>query len=134
MSNQENGNGMEAQPEVSTDTTVAPTPKPKRKRVKKVLKKVKAKAAKAKKTTTRTVNPETVDEFGLRKGSIKSKAAAMYASAKGATLAEVKAKLGSVQYNVLKQLEERGYKLTAEEEVNKKTGRTASRFRLKAKK
>jgi outer membrane biosynthesis protein TonB len=101
----------------------------------KPAKKAKAKSAKAAKPKKpRQVNPETVDEFGLRKGSIKSKAAAMYSRKEGATLAEVKSKLGSVQYNVIKQLVAKGHKLRTVEEVNKKSGRKASRFHLSAKK
>lgn len=101
--------------------------------------KAKAKAAKpapkakAKAKKAREVNPAMVDAFGLRKGSIKSKAAALYARADGATLAEVKKVVGSVQYNVLKQLEEKGYKLKRVEETSKKSGRTTNRFFLKAK-
>ena len=44
------------------------------------------------------------DQFGFREGSLKSKAAAMYASPKGATLAEVKASTGSNQLNLLTEL------------------------------
>lgn len=47
------------------------------------------------------------DQFGFRGGSLKSQAAAMYASKKGATLAEVKAALNSSQFNVLHELEGR---------------------------
>ncbi len=47
------------------------------------------------------------DQFGFRSGSLKSKAAAMYASKKGATLAEVKAALNSSQFNLLTELEAR---------------------------
>lgn len=141
MLNIDNGNGVDTA--LATDPTpTAPAPEPKAKRPKAKAKPAAKKAApkKAKsaqpkaKAKPRQANPDTVDEFGLRKGSIKSKAAAMYASAKGATLAEVKAKLGSIQYNVLKQLRDKGFKVTETEEVNKKTGRKASRFNLKPKK
>jgi hypothetical protein len=97
-----------------TELTVEqPTPdkpaKPKRKpakkakgKAKKVVKakpKVKAKANRA----PRTRDPGKLDAFGFRKGSIKSQAAAMYQA--GATLFDVKEKLGSVQFNVLTEIE-----------------------------
>ncbi len=142
MINIDNGNGVDTA--LTTDPTPpAPPaePKPAKKRAKakakpakKAAPKAKAKAKTKAKAKARQVNPDTVDDFGLRKGSIKSKAAAMYASAKGATLAEVKAKLGSVQYNVLKQLRDKGFKVKETEEVSKKTRRTSSRFFLSAKK
>ncbi len=60
---------------------------------------------------TRTADPAKQDQFGLRKGSIKSRAAAMYASKKGATLNEVKEALDSTQFNVLTELEGKGFKI-----------------------
>lgn len=84
----------------------------------------KAKAAKAK---TSTVDK---DQFGFRKGSAKSEAAAMYARKSGATLGEVKAKLGSVQLNVLVGLEAEGYKVTKVKE-ERKGQRPATRYFLK---
>ncbi len=75
--------------------------------------KAKAKPARvAKARKPRTVDPAKQDQFGLRKGSIKSRAAAMYASKKGATLNEVKEALDSTQFNVLTELEEKGFKVT----------------------
>lgn len=91
-------------------------------KVKKPLKK-----AKAKKETT------PLDDFGFRKGTIRSKAAAMYSSAKGATIMEVKAKLGSVQYNMLINLEQNGFKLVRKE-IDGLGNRPATRFFLHAKK
>jgi hypothetical protein len=80
--------------------TTRTTKKPiKGKAVTKPAKAVKAKAA------------VTADVFGFRTGSMKSKAAAMYSSKKGATLEEVKTSLGSVQLNLLKDLEQRGFKV-----------------------
>tara|TARA_R110000868_G_scaffold279441_1_gene539473 strand:- start:502 stop:1086 length:585 start_codon:yes stop_codon:yes gene_type:complete len=52
-----------------------------------------------------------LDDFGFREGSVKSSAAAMYASKRGATLNEVKDKVGSIQLNLLKALEEKGHKV-----------------------
>lgn len=69
------------------------------------------------------------DQFGLRKGSIKSKAAAMYARKNGATLNEVKEALGSVQLNVLNSLEEAGHKVE-KEKVERKGQRPVTRYRL----
>jgi len=54
--------------------------------------------------------PATRDKFGLTKGTNTQKAASMFR--KGATMAEVKAKTGSNQYNVLKWLERQGHKIT----------------------
>ena len=59
------------------------------------------------KTTKKTA---TKDSFGLRKGSNTQKAATMFT--KGATMADVKAKTGSNQYNVLKWLEKQGHQIT----------------------
>lgn len=59
----------------------------------------------------RTVDVAKLDQFGLRLHSKKSKAAAMYASKRGATLEETKKATGSVQYNVLSELESKGHKI-----------------------
>lgn len=59
----------------------------------------------------RTFDPDKLDQFGFRLGSKKSKAAAMYGSKNGATLAETKKALKSTQYNVLTELESKGYKI-----------------------
>jgi cytoskeletal protein RodZ len=83
----------------------------------------KAKAGKAKATVTEK------DQYGLRKGSTKSLAAAMYARKSGATLTEVKDKLGSVQLNVLVALETEGYKVEREKE-ERKGARPVTRYRL----
>lgn len=70
------------------------------------------KAAKARKA--RTINPAKLDQFGFRKGSIKSRAAAMYASKQGATLRGVRDKVGSNQFNLITELEGKGFKFTRE--------------------
>ena len=54
--------------------------------------------------------PATRDSFGLTKGSNTQKAASMFT--KGSTMADVKAKTGSNQYNCLKWLEKQGHKIT----------------------
>src|SRR6516162_5548017 len=94
-----------------------------------VMGKTKAKApVKAK----RNRDPAKLDEYGYRKGSIRSKAAHLYASKKGATLAEVKAKLGTVtQYNVLTELQKRGFELRRKAERNR-DGRDVTRFFISA--
>ena len=69
-----------------------------------------AKAPKANKAPAKPRKaPKPKDEFGYREGSMKSQAAALYAAKHGATLEEVKEKLGSIQLNVLKELESKGH-------------------------
>lgn len=130
------GNGVDT----AAEETDAPAPakkaksKPKAKAAKPAAKKAKAAAKPVKgKAKRRDINPDLVDAYGFRKGTIKSKAAAMYARKDGATLAEVKKALGSVQYNVIKQLEEKGFKIRRSEVDNRATGRTATKFMLAAK-
>lgn len=100
--------------------------KPTGKAAKAAAKPAKAKAAKPVKRT-----PVDADEFGYRKGSMKSRAAAMYAAKRGATLAEVKEKLGSVQLNVLTELEAKGFKVTKSKEAGD-GARQVTRYRLQA--
>ena len=88
---------------------------------------VKAKAKKAE----RQRDPAKLDQWSFRKGSIKSKAAAMYAKAKGATLAEVKEEVGSVQFNLLTELKEAGH--SVEVDQVKANGRLVNRYKLVAK-
>lgn len=71
------------------------------------------------------------DAYGFRKGSAKSKAVAMYARKNGATLAEVKDALGSVQLNVLVALEADGKKVERITE-ERKGQRAVTRYILKA--
>lgn len=86
--------------------------------------KVKAKAPRAQNVP--------VDQFGFRVGSIKSQAAAMYASKRGATLAEVKTKLDSVQLNLLTKLETEGFKVSKVKEDGP-GARQVTRYFLRAK-
>lgn len=73
------------------------------------------------------------DAFGFRKGSSKSEAAAMYARKSGATLDEVKEKVGSVQLNCLVTLEATGnYEVTRKKE-EREGQRPVTRYWLKAK-
>lgn len=76
-------------------------------------------------------DPAKLDQFGYRKGSIRSKAATIYAGKKGATLAEVKEKVGSVQYNLLKEVEKRGHKVRKADEKTR-GGRNVTRYFLTA--
>ncbi len=68
--------------------------------------------------------PVTLDEWGIREGTARSKAVALYARPEGASLAEVKEAVGSVQYNVLTELKEKGHTIT----VSGKRG--AQRYQL----
>lgn len=91
------------------------------------------KAAKGKgKKAERVRDPAKLDAFGFRKDSIKSKAATMYAKGKGATLGEVKEALGSVQFNLLTELTERGHKVD-KAEVKNASGRMVTRYKLHGK-
>ncbi len=92
-----------------------------------------AKPAKAKTRAPRTVDPAKLDQYGLRAGSLKSQAAAMYAAKGGATLGEVTEALQSTQYNVIGMLREKGF--TFDEKKEDGAGhRKVTRYFLKAKK
>lgn len=84
---------------------------------------------KAKAKATRQADPAKLDQFGFRKGTIKSKAAALYAKGKGCTLAEVKEALGSVQFNLLTELEGNGFKVD-KSKAKGDTGRGVTRYKL----
>src|SRR6185312_4299740 len=68
--------------------------------------------ATAKKPTSgpRKANAEP-DTYGFKAGTIKSKAASLYARKNGATVEEVKASTGSLQLNLLKTLTKNGWKV-----------------------
>ena len=89
--------------------------------------KAKAKPGKAK----RQRDPAKLDQFGYRKGTTRSKAAQIYARKKGATLAEVKEVVGSIQFNLLNEQRKRGNKLREVDETNK-NGRAVKRYFLAA--
>lgn len=91
----------------------------------------KGKAAKAAPKAERHRDPAKLDQWGFRKDSIKSRAAAMYAKGKGATLADVKDEVGSVQFNLLRELEEKGFRIDRDE-VKNDTGRVVTRYKLHA--
>ena len=88
---------------------------------------VKAKAPKAK-----AESKVEKDAYGLRKGSAKSKAAALFARKSGATLPEIKEAVGSVQLNVLVGLEAEGYEVIKKKETRNE-GRPLTRYYLKGK-
>lgn len=109
--------------------------KPKAKKAKgkgPVKAKAKAKGSEKSKVAKPKANKE-VDIWGLRKGSAKSKAAAMYARKSGATLAEVKDQIGSIQLNVLTDLQENGY-VVEKEKQQRGDSRPVFRYWLKPKK
>ena len=97
--------------------------------VKKAAKVAKA-APKAKRASKAPKAAVALDAFGLRAGTLKSKAAAMYATKKGATLAEVKAALGSVQYNVLTLLKGKGYQVTITTDAKGDGVKKLNRYKL----
>lgn len=102
---------------------------------KKAAPKATAKPAKGKAkkpVTERQRDPAKLDQWGFRKDSIKSKAAAMYAKGNGATLAQVKEVVGSVQFNLLTELQERGFKIEIDE-IKSAKGRMVNRYKLHAK-
>ena len=91
-------------------------------------------ASKAKGTdkAPRQRDPAKLDGYGFRLGTTKSKAAALYAKGKGATLAEVKAEVGSVQFNLLTELEAAGWAIE-KSEVKNDGGRKVTRYKIRAK-
>jgi hypothetical protein len=92
-----------------------------------------AKPAKDKPKGTCTFDPAKLDQFGLRPGSLKAQAAAMYSAKGGATLTEVKEALQSVQFNVITMLRDKGF--TVDEKQEDGAGhRKVTRYFLKAKK
>lgn len=112
----------------------APKAAPKAKTAPKATAKA-AKAPEKAKAAAKVAKPKAPaaekDAYGFRKGSAKSKAVAMYARKNGATLAEVKEALGSVQLNVLVALEADGKKVERITE-ERKGQRAVTRYILKA--
>ena len=91
-----------------------------------------AKPVKAKAKGERKRDPAKLDQWGFRKDSIKAKAAAIYAKGKGATLQEVKEVVGSIQFNLLKELEEQGHTVDRTD-VKTDKGRVVTRYKLRPK-
>lgn len=77
-----------------------------------------AKAPKAPVKAKRQRDLTNADTFGYTKDCLKSKACIMYSNkkTKGATLAEVREALDSTQFNVLPEVEKRGWKVTRTKE------------------
>ena len=97
--------------------------------------KAKAKAAKTAKAPAKAkakASKVERDAYGFKVGTLKAQAAAMYASKKGATLGEVKAKLDSVQLNLLTKLEAEGFKVSKVKEDGP-GNRKVTRYFLRAK-
>jgi len=74
-----------------------------------------------------------LDAFGLKVGSKKSQAAALYARKGGATLDEVKKAINSPQLNVLAELKEAGFTVETKKEAGA-GAKKITRYFLKAKK
>ena len=91
-----------------------------------------AKPVKAKAKGERKRDPAKLDQWGFRKDSIKAKAAAIYAKGKGATLQEVKEVVGTIQFNLLKELEEQGHTVDRTD-VKTDKGRVVTRYKLRPK-
>lgn len=111
-----------AKAKVAAKPTAKAATKKAAKPVAKAAPKAKAKAAKAPekaKAAKPKASGEGKDQFGLRKGSAKSQAAALYARKRGASIEEVKEAVGSVQLNVLKGLEGKGFKVERVKEERK---------------
>lgn len=135
-----------AEQETETEAAPAPAPKPKRPTVKKAAANGHAKPAgkpaakvaagkaptKAKAASAAPkAKAKPKDKFGYRVGSLKSNAAAMYSDPKGATLEQVKKKLGSVQLNVLTELAAKGRKVKKVKEGGGEGERAHTRYFLK---
>ncbi len=60
----------------------------------------------------RNKEPAALDAWGIREGTARAKAVALYTRPEGASLAEVKEAVGSVQYNVLTEMKEKGHIVT----------------------
>lgn len=89
---------------------------------------------KAAKTTKKRVTGRAAvekDAFGFAIGTLKSRAASLYAARDGATAAEVKAALGSLQLNLLTVLVKRGFTVTKAKEKADKNERLVTRYFLK---
>jgi hypothetical protein len=98
----------EMQVEVSTENSRSPAAPGKPKKAKA---KAKTKAKSNGESKPRSIDLSKRDQFGFRLGTLKSRAAIMYAGKGGATLEEVRLALKSTQFNLLTELEEKGFKI-----------------------
>lgn len=113
--------------EESIEAEDVPPPKPRKAKKPKKAKEPKAVPANG---GTKTKKPKReLDEFGLARGSVRSRAAALYAREGGATLQEVAQEVGIIQFNVLTKLKKDGFEITATKEAGEKN-RTVSRYYL----
>lgn len=129
---------VKAAPKAPAKAAAKPAPKATAKPAKakppvKAAAKAPAKKAKAKERKVREYDPAKLDQYGFRLNSAKSNAAVLYAAKGGATLGEIKVKLGSTQFNVLTQLRELGYTIDEKQEDGK-GNRKITRYFLRAKK
>lgn len=76
--------------------------------------------------------PPAMDKYGFRIGTMKSKAAALYARKEGATVDEVRDEVNSLQLNLLTTLEKQGFTVKREKE-KKPSGRIITRYFLSGK-
>jgi hypothetical protein len=122
------------EPAVATEVPLEapPTKKPRKKKASGKAKVLKAKGSEKSKAAKPKADIKK-DQWGLRKDSTRSIAANMYARKNGATLAEVKEKVGSIQLNVLNDLEEAGFTVKREKQEGKKGKRAVTRYYLIAK-
>jgi len=123
-----------AAPEAATEVVDNSTPPPAPTKVKapkkaKAPKEVKASSPEKAEKPKKVVKAVQRDKYGFREGSLKSRAASLYASKQGATLAEVKAATGSVQLNLLKELEGKNHTVQRVKEEGK-GGREVTRYFL----
>lgn len=91
--------------------------------------------AKAKPQTKAKAKPKEgakYDQFGLRAGTVRSQAAALYAREGGATLNEVKNQLGTIQFNVLTTLKKLGHDVSSKKEAGSQN-RVVTRYFLTCK-
>jgi len=77
----------------------------------------------------RHIDVSKLDAFGFRLGTKKAMAAAMYAKKPGATLSEVKKAVGTPQFNVLTEMDKRGF-VIERTPVSGPTGKKVLRFHV----
>lgn len=127
-------NGVAKLAKAAPKAVVKAADKPKTKAVTKPAAKAKA-PAKPAKAVAKAPKAEAgkKDKWGLREGSAKSQAVALYSAKGGATLEEVKEAVGSIQLNVLNALEDDGHEVTRKKE-QREGQRPVTRYFLKMKK
>ena len=118
--------------------TAKPKAKPKRSPlppehfVEKTKAKIDKKTKPVKKPEVKTKKPSKdveLDKFSFKIGTIKSKAASMYARKSGASTEEVEEEFNGAQLNLLKEAAERGHTVK-KEKTQRKDGRSVTRYYL----